>query len=194
MCAHFTILRRWRMRAIFYRTAPWWICVEQRCCGALLKASSTLPRKSTWRHSGRRSMQRAPSALWVSIPSPSPACTGVVPFHLWKTSSLGCTWRAVTCTVTTTGATVRSRRPTLSESVPCAGWWGPTCHCGWAASRPSTWTQVHPHTPSCHADMCVQRSRSSTGQRSLCPTVLTPSTQPAPFAPPNLAQLRAIPS
>ncbi len=121
-CACDFTLCRWRTRAIFCRTAPWWIYVELLCCGALPKASSTLPPKSIWRLSGRRSMQHGPNALWVSTRSPSLACSAAAPSPLWRTSSPGSTWPVVTCTVTTTGATAQSRSPTLSGSVPCAGW------------------------------------------------------------------------
>ena len=194
MCACYILLCRWRMRVISCRTAPWWICVEPLCCGVLRKASSTLPPKSIWRLSGRRSTRHGPSALWVSTRLPSPACNAAAPSHLSRTSSHGSTWRAATCTVTTTGATVQSRRPALSESVPCAGWLGPTCRCGWAVRRLSTWTQVHQHMPLCHVDTCVRRSPSSTGRRSLCLTAPTPSTPPAPSVPPSSVSLRAVPS
>lgn len=194
MCVCYITICRWNMRVIYCRTAPWWIYVEPLCCGVLQKASFTLPPKSIWRLSGRRSMQRAHSAPWVLTHSPSPACNAAAPSPLWRTSSLGSTWPVATCTATTTGATVQSRSPTLSESVPCAEWSGPTCHCGWAVSRPSMWTQVHPLMPLCHVDTCVRRSQSSTGQRSLCPTAPTPSTPPAPSVPPSSASLRAFPS
>lgn len=182
------------MRATYYRTAPWWISVEPLCCGAPLRVSFTPPLRSISRLSGKRSTQRGPNALWVLTRLPFPACNAAVPSPLWRRSSLGSIWPAVTCTATTTGVTALSRSTTRSGSVPCAGWWVHTCRCGWAARQPSMWTRARPRTPLCHADTCVRRSQWSTGQRSPFPTAPTPSTPPAPSVPPSSVSLRAAPS
>ncbi|KAG5844126.1 hypothetical protein ANANG_G00158200 [Anguilla anguilla] len=76
-------------------------------------------------------------------------------------------------------------RPPASGSAPCAGGWGPTSRCGWAARGGSTWTRAPPPTPSAPAATCARKRQCGGGARCPSPTGRTPSTPPAPSAAPG---------
>lgn len=168
------------------RTAPWSICVEQRCCGDRPPDWRVRHRNAIWRNWWTRSMRvgRNVRSAWIRWWFRD----------VWRSASIWtsrmCIWSVAMCRVSCfsgravflrkaflkitpenllqaimTGA--RMSRPARG-AVRCAWkrdrWW----RCAWALSPPSTWTRDRRRMPSIHAVIWPPKRRSS-----MCNVIVT---------------------